>query len=63
MMRGFFLNQHELDPSKFYRFRDFSCFCKPAGDDIVWENPCKNLAGHTKIEVRLSLASKISFVK
>jgi len=27
---------------------DFSCFWKPAGDDMFWVNPCKPLAGRIK---------------
>ena len=42
---------------------DFSCFWKSAGDDMFQENPCKTLAGRTKIEVRQGLAHKITFAK
>ena len=33
-------------------FCDFSCFWKSAGDGMFQENPCKTLAGRTKIGVR-----------
>ena len=47
----------------FCDFFHLSCLWKSAGEDMFQENPCKTLAGRTKIDIRQGLANKIAFSK